>query len=69
MYTENTFALDGQAVPMLTKRLSLPLSNDGLAVDMALACHIFEYDRMHFAAGYVPHVAAQEEVTRLYLES
>jgi hypothetical protein len=45
MYTENIFTLDGQAVPMLTRRVSLPLSTDGIAVDMALAGHVFEHDR------------------------
>jgi hypothetical protein len=43
MYTENVFTLDGQRVPMLTKRVSLPLSCDGGKVDMVLAGHVFEY--------------------------
>ena len=44
MYTENTFELTGQMLPMLTKRLSLPLSNDGFTVNMMLAAHVFQYD-------------------------
>jgi hypothetical protein len=44
MYTENVFELTGQMVPMLTKRLSLPLSNDGVNVNMVLAGHVFQYE-------------------------
>jgi hypothetical protein len=46
LYTENIFMLDGQAVPMLTRRVTLPLSTDGIAVDMALVGHVFEHDRL-----------------------
>lgn len=44
IYSENRFGLGGQLLARLTKRLSLPLSSDGTTVDMALACHVFEYD-------------------------
>ncbi len=44
MYTENIFELTGQMAPMLTKRLSLPLSSDDATVNMVLAGHIFQYD-------------------------
>ncbi len=44
MYTENIFELTGQMLPMLTKRLSLPLSNDGFNVNMVLAAHVFQYE-------------------------
>lgn len=43
IYSENIFQLAGQSVPMLTKRLSLPLSSDGKTVDMALVGAVFEY--------------------------
>ena len=45
IYTENSFTLDGQVVPMFTRRLSLPLSSDGETVNMALASALYEYDR------------------------
>ena len=45
IYTENSFTLDGQVVPMFTRRLSLPLSADGETVNMALASALYEYDR------------------------
>ena len=44
MYTENIFELTGQMLPMLTKRLSLPLSSDGSTVNMVLAGHVFQYE-------------------------
>jgi hypothetical protein len=42
-YTENTYTLAGQSVPMLTKRLTLPLSDDGQSVNITLSSHYFEY--------------------------
>lgn len=45
LYTENIFTLDGQSIPMLTKRVSLPLSADGEKVEMILGGHVFEYGR------------------------
>ena len=42
-YTENTYTLAGQSVPMLTKRLTLPLSDDGRSVNITLGSHYFEY--------------------------
>jgi hypothetical protein len=45
LYTENIFTLDGQSIPMLTKRISLPLSSDDDRVEMILAGHVFEYER------------------------
>lgn len=45
LYTENVFTLDGQSTPMLTKRISLPLSSDDEKVEMILAGHVFEYER------------------------
>lgn len=43
IYSENIFQLAGQPVPMITKRLSLPLSNDDLSVEMALVGAVFDY--------------------------
>lgn len=45
LYTENVFTLDGQSIPMLTKRVSLPLSTDDEKVEMILGGHVFEYGR------------------------
>jgi hypothetical protein len=46
LYTENSFTLEGRSAPMLTRRVSLPLSNDGEAVNMVLAGHVFEHGRL-----------------------
>jgi hypothetical protein len=46
LYTENVFTLFGQVGPMLGKRISLPLSTDGITVDMALAGHVFEHNTL-----------------------
>jgi len=55
IYTENTFTLQRQNLPMLTRRVSLPLSKDGREVDMVLAGHVFEYGRLdlHYAFSLV----------------
>jgi hypothetical protein len=45
IYSENLFRLAGQSVPMLTKRLSLPLSSNGRDVDMTLVGAVFEYPK------------------------
>ena len=44
-YSENTFTLAGQSTPRLTRRLSLPLSQDGESVDAVLTAHFFEHPR------------------------
>ena len=44
-YSENTFTLAGQATPRLARRLILPLSNDGDAVDTLFTAHFFELPR------------------------
>jgi len=67
IYTENIFTLDGQAVPMLTRRVSLPLSTDGIAVDMALAGHVFEHDRLP-RDDALSLVSGLKEITRRVLE-
>jgi hypothetical protein len=44
MYTENVFILShGHSDPMATKRVSLPLSEDGKEVHAVLAGHVFDY--------------------------
>ena len=67
IYSENLFALDGQPGPMVTKRLSLPLSSDGRAVDMALASHTYEYDRRPLE-GYMALNTGFQEIKRVVLE-
>jgi hypothetical protein len=67
MYTENVFTLEGQAVPMLTKRVSLPLSHDGTAIDMVLAGHVFEYGRLERNRAF-SLVTGLKEVTRCVLD-
>ncbi len=67
MYTENIFTLDGQAVPMLTKRVSLPLSHDGDTVDMVLAGHVFEYGMLDREQAF-SLVSGLQEIARRPLE-
>jgi hypothetical protein len=67
MYTENIFTLDGQAVPMLTKRVSLPLSQNGETVDMALAGHVFEHAKLDTVKA-LSLVNGMKEVTRCLLD-
>jgi hypothetical protein len=43
LYTVNILTLPGQTLPMTTKRLTLPLSNDGTSVNMLMSAHIYEY--------------------------
>jgi hypothetical protein len=46
MYTENSFTLEGRSTQMVTRRISLPLSSDGEAIDMVLAGHVFEHGKL-----------------------
>ncbi len=66
MYSENYFTRDGQSVPMRTRRVSLPLSNDGVVVDTILAGHVFEYPRERDPA--FPTVDGLREAVRVYLD-
>jgi hypothetical protein len=68
IYTENIFALSGQAVPMRTKRVSLPMSYDGDTVDVALAGHVFECGKLDRDRAF-SLVTNLEEVTRSVLDS
>ncbi|MGH7087478.1 MAG: hypothetical protein ACREFQ_01105 [Stellaceae bacterium] len=67
MYSENRFVLrHGQSDPMATKRVSLPLSPDGVAVSAVLAAHVFDYGASGPDAFAL--VTAIEEVQRAFLE-
>lgn len=66
MYSENYFTRDGQSVPMRTRRVSLPLSNDGVVVDTILAGHVFEYP--HERDPAFPQVDGLREAVRVYLD-
>lgn len=70
LYTENLFSCHGHSVPIGAKRVSLPISNDGTAVDIIVAAHVFEY---HVFLEY-PHyrnplavVDGMRESLRVYL--
>jgi hypothetical protein len=68
MYTENIFLLgSGQADPMTTKRVSLPLSGDDVTVDMVLAAHVFDYRAG--AEDAFALVTGLEERVRAYLDA
>ena len=67
MYTENVFILShGYSDPMATKRVSLPLSRDGVAVCAVLAGHTFDYGASGPEAFTL--VTAIQEVVRKFLE-
>ena len=68
LYTENLFSFLHRAGPILTRRLCLPLSSDGVTVDIVFTGHTFDYDRAYFEGGYVSHITGVEEVTRLVLK-
>lgn len=69
VYSENIFQLAIQPVPMLTRRLSLPLADDGVNVDMALVGAMFEYprqfdDQFSSGFGYSTMLASFSEIAR-----
>ena len=68
MYTENRFILrHGDADPMATKRVSLPLSSDGVSVDRVLAAHVFDYGNMG-EQGFAL-VSSLEQGVRAFLDT
>ncbi len=68
MYTENVFILQhGQIDPMSTKRVSLPMSRDGVRIEGVLAAHVFDYGGADGDDGFVL-VTALKEVARAFLE-
>jgi hypothetical protein len=68
LYSKNEFTLDGQVAPMLSKRISLPLSTDGITVDMALAGHVFEHNTLPRDRA-LELVSGLHEITRVILEN
>jgi hypothetical protein len=66
IYTENIFALDGQSVPMITKRVNLPLSSDGETVDKVLTGHVFDYPKSD-REDALSMVTMLKEITRVWL--
>lgn len=67
MYTENSFELRGRPAPMVTRRISLPLSNDGEAVNMVLAGHVFDHGRLARDVAF-SLVTELKELRRVVLE-
>jgi hypothetical protein len=66
-YTENIFTLPGQSVPTTSKRLILPLANDGTTVSALLNAYEYEYPAgraQHFADTMV----AFKELAREHLD-
>lgn len=68
MYTENSFTLAGHGTQMLTRRISLPLSNDGEAVNMVLAGHVFEHGKLPRETAF-SLVSDLKELRRTALEA
>jgi hypothetical protein len=68
MYTENSFVLQhGQSDPMSTKRVSLPLSEDGVTVSLVLAAHVFDYGANGDGDAFALVTGLKEEV-RAFLD-
>lgn len=72
IYSENVFQLAIRSVPMLTRRLSLPLADNGINVNMALVGAIFEYpgqfaDQLDPGFGYSTMLAGFSEIARCRL--
>lgn len=67
MYTENRFTLEGRGTTLMTRRVSLPLSNPGEAVNMALAGHVFEHGRLPRETAF-SLVSDLTELRRVVLE-
>lgn len=65
IFVENQFALGKRDVPMLHKRLSLPLSSDGVTVDMILSGLIFETPERDRHAAW-DYARAFKEIRRYY---
>jgi hypothetical protein len=66
-YTENIFILPGQSVPTMTKRLILPLSDDGATVNMTLNAYDYEYPDGK-AHQFAEAVITFQELVREYLD-
>lgn len=65
-YSENIFKPTGQRATTLTRRVILPLSENGETVDKVLSGHVFEFpsaDNVHFGSG----VDEFQEILRLRL--
>jgi hypothetical protein len=67
IYTENVFTLEGRGAPMLTRRVSLPLSKDGEQVDMILGGHVFENGRFDLEYAF-SLVTGLKQGVRIILE-
>jgi hypothetical protein len=67
IYTENSFTLAGRGTEMLTRRVSLPLSSDGEAVNMVLAGHVFEHGKLSRETAFTL-VSDLKELRRVVLE-
>lgn len=67
MYTENSFTLEGRGREMLTRRISLPLANEGEPINMVLAGHVFEHGRLPRETAF-SLVKDLKELQRVVLE-
>jgi len=46
IYTENQFLLEDRGEPVTVRRVTLPLSSDGAAVDMVMTGHVFAHEEL-----------------------
>ena len=67
IYSENSFTLEGRGTPMVTRRISLPLSTDGATVNMMLAGHVFEHGTLARDVAF-SLVSELKELRRVVLE-
>ena len=66
LYSASLLRLRGQVRPLLIRRVSLPLSSDGVVVNMALAGHVFDGPDLPLDSA-VELVEGHEEVARAAL--
>lgn len=67
VYSENHFVVDGQSVPLLAKRVCLPLSRDGDVIDIVMAGLVFEH-HPSLTGQIHPLISGYRELVRVPLE-
>jgi hypothetical protein len=66
IYTENAFAIENRDEPVIVHRVTLPLSSDGTAIDMAITGHVFDHEEL-YTEWALSRVRGLSERTRIVL--
>jgi hypothetical protein len=69
IYTENEFALQNWDQPLTVRRVTLPLSSDGTAMDMIITGHVFEHEELSTDWGLSQVCGLSERVRLVLTES